>query len=284
MNIEDLRKEINKTDNQIVKSFEKRMSIAKDIAEWKLKNNKPVYDKSRENDVLERVAGMVDNELSPYVKSLYSTIFSLSRSYQLMNSNEESELTRIIGQSIKPLDSEICGNSVVACQGIDGAYSQIACKKIFENPEITYFRNFQGVFKAVESGLCKYGILPIENSSYGSVTQVYDLMKKHNFYIVKSVKLRINHELLAREKTKMSDIKEIYSHEQAIGQCNEFLNSLEGAKVYQCENTAVAARMASESGRDDVAAISSENCAKLYGLKIVKKKIQNNENNYTRFI
>lgn len=147
-----------------------------------------------------------------------------------------------------------------------------------------FFDSWDGVFSAVDKGLCKYGILPIENSTAGSVNHVYDLMNKYKFYIVKSIRLKINHSLLANRGTKLADIKEIYSHEQAISQCSEFLNSLHGVKITICENTAVAAKQVAESGRSDVAAISSNDCSMLYDLETVCESIQDRANNYTRFI
>ena len=112
-----------------------------------------------------------------------------------------------------------------------------------------FFNSFEGVFNAVEKGLCQYGILPIENSSYGSVGTVYDLMQNYNFHIARSIRLRITHNLMAKAGTKLSDVKEIFSHEQAIGQCGEFLKTLKDVKVTVCENTALAAKMVAESGR-----------------------------------
>ena len=147
-----------------------------------------------------------------------------------------------------------------------------------------YFNSFEGVFTAVEKGLCQYGILPIENSSYGSVGTVYDLMQNYNFHIVKGIRLRISHNLMAKPGTKMSDIKEIVSHEQAIGQCGDFLKDLKDVKITICENTAIAAKIVAESDRNDIAAISSKECVDLYGLEILKKHIQISDNNYTRFI
>ena len=149
---------------------------------------------------------------------------------------------------------------------------------------IMYFRTFDGVFQAVESGLCKFGILPIENSSFGSVTQVYDLMVDHKFHIVKDYKLRISHKLLANHGTRFDDIREVYSHNQAIGQCSQFLKEHPDIKVNIVENTAVAAKSVADSGRKDVAAISSSDCQQLYGLESVRDDIQNTDNNYTRFI
>jgi len=151
-------------------------------------------------------------------------------------------------------------------------------------PNILYFRHFEGVFQAVQNGLCRYGILPIENSSYGSVTMVYDLMKKYDFHIAKSLKMLISHSLLAKPDTRMDMIKEIVSHEQAIGQCSEFLRGHKDIKITVCENTAIAAQMVANSDRTDIAAISSKNCADLYGLTVLNDSIQNSEINYTRFI
>ena len=146
------------------------------------------------------------------------------------------------------------------------------------------FQSGDGVFQAVESGLCKFGILPIENSSFGSVTQVYDLMVDHKFHIVKDYKLRISHKLLANHGTRFDDIREVYSHNQAIGQCSQFLKEHPDIKVNIVENTAVAAKSVADSGRKDVAAISSSDCQQLYGLEAVRDDIQNTDNNYTRFI
>ena len=147
-----------------------------------------------------------------------------------------------------------------------------------------YFNSFEGVFNAVEKGLCQYGILPIENSSYGSVGTVYDLMQNYNFHIVRSIRLRISQNLMAKAGTKMSDIREIVSHEQAIGQCSAFLKTLKDVKITVCENTAMAAQMVSQSGRDDIAAISSPACAGLYGLRVLKSDISDSDSNFTRFI
>ena len=175
-------------------------------------------------------------------------------------------------------------SAVVACQGAEGAYSQIAANAVFEQPEILYMRTFDGVFRAVDNGLCRYGILPVENSNAGSVTDVYDLMKTYNFYIVRSVKVPISHVLLAKQKTDVASIKEIYTHEQAVKQCSGFLEQNPHIKMNISENTAAAARFVAESSETGIAAIASESCARLYGLAVLAPKIQNNNNNYTRFI
>ena len=173
--------------------------------------------------------------------------------------------------------------AVVACQGIEGAYSQLACDKIFSLPQIMYFNRFDGVFRAVENGMCRYGILPIENSSAGSVTEVYDLIEKYDCKIVRSLKLKIDHCLLALPGVRLEDVKEVVAHEQALDQCGEFLKNNK-IKITVFNNNAAAAKYVSESGRKDIAAIASENCADLYNLKIISQRIANSDHNYTRFI
>ena len=284
MELENLRKQINETDNEITALFTKRMEIAGEIAKYKADNALPVFDRLREREILNRLTENQSEEMAMYTKMLYTTMFDLSRSYQSRRVYKDSELVKKVRDALENTPKEFTKQAVVACQGTEGAYSQIACDRLFARPSIMYMSSFQGVFQAVEKNLCRYGILPIENSVHGSVTAVYDLMKKYNFYIAKEIKLLVSHVLLAKRTENLSDIKEIYSHEQAIGQCSEFLSKHPEIKVNIVENTAVAAKMVAESERSDVAAISSQNCAELYGLKVVNDEIQNSENNYTRFI
>ena len=211
-------------------------------------------------------------------------LFELSRSYQSKLGDTPTELYKQITQAIETTPQLFPQQAMVACQGVEGAYSQIACEKIFQNPMIMYFKNFEGVFTAIDQGLCQYGILPIENSTAGSVKKVYDLMIRHDFSIVRSFRLKIDHNLLVNPGTKLEDIKEIYSHEQAIGQCSEYLAGLKSVKLIPMENIAAAAEMVSKSGRMDVAAIASRSCAELYGLSCLRSAIQDKGNNYTRFI
>ena len=154
---------------------------------------------------------------------------------------------------------------------------------MFEKPDILYFKDFESVFKSVESGLCRYGVLPFENSIHGSVTEVYDRLSQGRVKVVASVKLPIHHALVAAKGTSLSDITEIYSHKQALGQCSDFLAAHRNIKVNICENTAMAAKMVAESGRTDIAAISSESCASLYGLSVLGRDLQNSNVNYTMF-
>jgi chorismate mutase/prephenate dehydratase len=148
-----------------------------------------------------------------------------------------------------------------------------------------FFSTWENVFSAIESGMCRYGIIPIENSTAGSVKKVYDLMISRNFKIVRTARIKIDHCLLAKKGTALADIKEIYSHEQAISQCASFLNSLgPDVKITRVENTAVAAEMVARSQRADVASLSARSCAALYGLNTLASAVQDNGNNHTRFI
>lgn len=284
MSLEKIRNEIDAIDTELANLFKKRMECAKRVAEIKKKENKSVLNQSREREILNRVAGITGEELQSQTKVLYSTLFDLSRSYQLQYMENNSELEEIISKAIERTPKTFPKKAIVACQGVEGAYSQIVCDKLFSLPSIMYFNNFEGVFSAVEKGLCQYGILPIENSSYGSVNKVYDLMKKYKFYIAKSIKYRVNHSLLVKRGTDISQIKEIFSHEQAIGQSSEFLKQFPFAKITICENTAIASKTVAESDRYDVAALSSKDCAAIYGLEVLKENVQDNDNNYTRFI
>ncbi len=283
MNIKDLRNEIDSIDSQLTALFAKRMETAAKIAEYKQENNLPVFNREREREVLNSVTANVPSDFEVYTKTLYQTIFDLSRSYQRRLIRPQSELSKMIEEVTAKTPCERPSRAVVACQGVEGAYSQFACDKMFAYPSIMYFSDFEEVFKAVNSGLCRYGILPVENSTAGSVNKVYDLMNKHKFYITHSLKLFVRHSILAPEGVKLEDIKEVFSHEQAINQCSEYLASL-GVKITVCANTAAAAKMVAGSGRRDCAAIGSKDCAELYGLKALKSGIQNTDNNYTRFI
>ena len=284
MDISELRGEIDKIDDELVKLFGQRMDVAARIADFKKENNLPILVPAREREKLADVAQKAGPEMANYTRVLYSMLFELSRSYQGKRNDTVTPLYRKITQAIDNTPKLFPQQAMVACQGVEGAYAQIACEKIFKDPFIMYFKNFEGVFNAIDQGLCQYGILPLENSTAGSVNKVYDLMINHNFSIVRTFRLKIDHNLLALPGTKLSDIKEIYSHEQAISQCAGFLNTLSGVKVIPVENTAVAAQLVAQSGRNDVAALSSRTCEELYGLNCLTANIQDKGNNRTRFI
>ncbi len=284
MDLNQLRSQIDDIDNEMVKLFCQRMEVAEQIAAYKKENNMPVFVPGREREKLLDVAQKAGPNMANYTRVLYSMLFELSRSHQSKTSHNQSPLHRQIIEAIESTPKLFPQTPTVACQGVEGAYSQIACEKMFKSPFIMYFKNFESVFSAIENGLCQYGILPLENSTAGSVKKVYDLMIRRNFSIVRTFRLKIDHNLLSNRGTKLEDIREIYSHEQAINQCSEYLEKLPNVKVIAVENTAVAAKMVADSGRNDVAALSSRNCAELYDLEILASSIQDKGNNRTRFI
>ena len=284
MELSEIRNEIDAVDDALVKLFVKRMELSAQVADYKKANNMPIYVPAREREILQQVGKKSGPEMENYTRVLYSMLFELSRSYQRKCNTEATPLYQSITSSIENTNKLFPQAPMVACQGVEGAYSQIACERMFKAPFIMYFKNFEGVFNAIDKGLCQYGILPIENSTAGSVKKVYDLMIHHNFSIVRTFRMKVDHNLIANPGAKLENIKEIYSHEQAINQCGNFLASLTDVKIVPVENTAVAAEMVSKSGRLDVAAISSSTCEELYGLISLADSVQDKGNNRTRFI
>ena len=284
MDIQELRGQIDLIDDELVRLFCQRMNVAAQIADYKKEHGLPILVPSREREKLKDVSQKAGPEMENYTRVLYSMLFELSRSYQSKRGGEQSPLYHTIKDAIENTPKLFPQNVTVGVCGVEGAYAQIACEKMIKMPFIMYFNNFEGVFSAIEGGLCQYGIVPIENSTAGSVTKVYDLMIQHNFYIVRTFRLKIDHNLLANPGTKLEDIKEIYSHEQAINQCSGFLHSLKGVSVVPVANTAVASEMVASSGRKDVAALSSRSCAELYNLSCLAASVQDKGNNRTRFI
>lgn len=282
-NLEELRREIDSIDQRMVELFKRRMEVVTQVAAYKKERGLPILDASRERALLGKVGQAAGDELADYIQSVYRTLLAASRSYETGKLGQESQVYQGIRTALKETDPLFPQRPTVACQGIEGAYSQLACDRLFKAPTILYFQTFDHVFKAVESGMCQYGILPIENSTAGSVNAVYDLMIRHNFHIVRSARLKVSHNLLAKPGVKLEDIKEVFSHEQALNQSSGFLAKL-GVKVTVVENTAVASKMVADSQRTDVAALSSRLCAEQYGLNIVQANVQDQDSNYTRFI
>lgn len=285
MELSELRKEIDRIDRELVALFLARMNVSAGVAEYKRQNNMPVLDASRERALLAKVAELSGEEFEEYTRTLYSTILELSRSYQHKRLENESSRYREIADALEHTPKLFPERAVVACQGVEGAYSQLAAEKLFRLPNIMFFSQWEKVFSAIESGLCRYGVIPIENSTAGSVKKVYDLMISHDFRIVRTVRIKIDHNLLTLPGVKMDEIREIVSHEQAISQCSSFLASLgSDVKITRVENTAKAAQMVAESGRRDLASLSSRSCAIQYGLSVLASSVQDNGNNHTRFI
>ena len=284
MDLNELRKQIDEIDNSMCDLFARRMQVVTDIARYKKENNMVVYHPSRARNVLNNVSKRLGPELEGYGRTLYHTLFALSESYQTRVLSEDSTffdgLKKMVSEPPKPFPKR----ATVACAGCEGSYAHLASERLLDLPEIMYMSNFDGVFKAVSSGLCQFGVLPIENSLAGSVNDIYDLLSEYNVNIVRSIRLKVDHSLLAHPGTKLEDIREIYSHQQAINQCSNFLSTLKNVRIIPVENTAEAARMIAQSGDRTKASLSSRLCAELYHLQPLKSAVQNRDNNYTRFI
>mgnify|MGYP001366011875 CR=1 FL=1 len=281
--IKDIRNNIDDLDKQILDLFKNRMELSDEVASYKKANHLPVLDRQRERKILTKAASQVPEDMKSYAQVLMSLLMEASRTRQNFELDKSDPLAASISEALSGSPSLFPQEAFVACQGVEGAYSQIATDRIFKHADISYFDTFEGVFRAVEQGFSEYGVLPIENSTAGSVNEVYDLMMKHDFHIVRTCRLKVDHNLLVKEGTKLEDVRVIYSHEQAIAQCSHYLQSLPNVKVHVCENTAIASKMVATSKRKDVAALASRACEKLYGLTPLAQAVQDRDDNYTRF-
>ena len=294
--IKESRAEIDALNRELVEKFCRRMDVAADVADYKREHGLPVYDRTREREILADMAELAGEDYRYYAKIFFTVMMDLSKARQsslLAAAHAEDhpeDVSRRIIRAMETTPAVFPDGGLVACQGVEGAYSQIAADRLFSLPRIRYYGTFGEVFAAVERGECEFGVLPIENSTYGTVNEVYDLMQKYRFSIVRSIKLRIDHRLLGKPGATPESIREVYSHSQALGQCRRFLEAHPEIKTHVCRNTAEAAatvaKMIAETGRDDVAAIASESCASLYSLAQIAdgNTIMNAGRNDTRFI
>ena len=290
--IQESRAEIDALNRELVEKFCRRMDVAADVAAYKREKGLPVYDRTREREILADMADLAGEDYRYYAKIFFTVMMDLSKARQaslLADAHAEThpdDISQRMERALARTAPIFPDGGLVACQGVEGAYSQIAADRLFSLPRIRYFGNFGDVFEAVDSGACEFGVLPIENSTYGTVNEVYDLMQKYRFSIVRSIKLRIDHRLLATPGTKLSDIRVISSHSQALGQCRRFLEAHPEIETHVCRNTAEAAATVAKMGRRDVAAIASESCASLYSLDQIADSatIMNAGRNDTRFI
>ncbi len=285
MELPEIRKRIDEIDAALCEGFVERMDIATEVARAKMAMGKKIYDPGRERDKLYSIAKSVPERYESQMVSLFSLLMTMSKEEQarFIAQATGTSLADRSHETFEKLDVHFPTTATVACQGVEGAYSQIAASKLFEIPKISFFSAFEGVFKAVDEGFCEFGVLPIENSTAGSVNAVYDLLAQYGFSVVRSLRLKVDHNLLAKPGTRIEDIREVISHEQALAQSAGFLEGL-GVQTKVVENTARAAEMVSESDRSDLACLSSRDCAPLYGLDIVASDVQDNDNNYTRFV
>lgn len=226
------------------------------------------------------------SRIEEQIRALYEKREELARLEKTAakGAKQNGSLAERLALSIRETERMFPKYATVACQGAKGAYSQQAAEQVFAYPNIVYVKTFAAVFAAIEKGLCEYGVLPIENSTAGSVNQIYDLMQAHRFNIVRSVRIKVNHNLLAKPGTEKARITDIYSHPQAIAQCAEYLKQFPFAVVHEVANTAVAAKLVAESPSDTAAALASVHCAQEYPLELLEANVQDRDNNYTRFI
>lgn len=275
MDLNALREEIDKLDKTILDSFEKRMEICRNVAVYKKENGMQIFQSDRENAIIQKVRDQSPEELKGASAALFTEIMDISKCLQQQDVLRDRRFMDAV-----PLDLDSGGR--IGCQGTSGSNSETAARKLFKDNDISFYNEFRDVFKAVESGEVEFGLIPIYNSTAGSVTQNYDLIREHNVYIAATVNVEITNCLAAKESTLPTDIKKVYSHPQALKQCSEFLSG-GGYEPVEAQNTATAAKYVSECD-EPCAVVCSENCAELYGLKILKSNISNVLPNYTRFI
>lgn len=276
MNLQELRNQIDDIDSEILKLFSKRMEVCRGVAEYKKEHDLPVMQGGREKQVLERVRANAPEDLRDGAAMLFQNIMDISKCLQ----NEEIERTHKLF-SPKPFIPENAAK--IACQGTAGAYSEAACKKLFGDKPAVFYHEFEDVFNAVESGEADYGILPLENSTIGTISETYSLMSKHSFNICSLVRVEITHCLSAAECATLETVKRVYSKEEALSQCSEYIKN-HGLTRREYANTALSAEYVKEKNTPEAACICSRSCAELYGLKILDDRIADAYPNYTRFI
>ncbi|MGL4451760.1 MAG: chorismate mutase [Sarcina sp.] len=268
------RNRIDEIDKKLIELFEERMNIVVDVARYKEANNLPIFNKKREDEVIAKnVARVKDEDLKSYTRDMLHSLMDISKEYQCEKiGRREAPLAK--GKEIK-----------LGFQGDLGSFGEEALIKYFgEDYARTNFEEFEDVFTALKFSEIDYGVLPIENSSTGSITLVYDLLKKYGFHIVGETLLKIEQNLLAPKGSKIEDIEEIYSHSQGFEQSSDFIKTLKGVKTIPYHNTAISAKYVSELNDDTKAAIAGKRAAKIYDLDVLEAGINNAKENYTRFI
>lgn len=285
MELKEIRARIDEIDEQLVGLFNERLDLAPRIVEAKREAGRPIFDPAREREKLAEIARHARADRADQLIALFSLLMSMNKAEQqrwLAKDDGGSRSASAMKCSL-PCGTSFPTTATVACQGVEGAYSQLAAERAFKAPSISFLDSFEAVFRAVRDGFCEYGVLPIENSTAGSVNAVYDLLSSYRFSIVRSVRLKVDHNLVGAPGAALEEIKEVVSHEQALAQCRTHLKAL-GVKPTAVANTAAAAELVAGSDRSDLAAICSKACGSIYGLDILQSDMQDSDNNYTRFI
>lgn len=275
MDLQQLRSEINNIDNELERLFIERMQLSFKVAEYKIENNLPVFQSDREQEIIQRVRDNMPEDLKNSAEVLFTTIMDISKCKQYQKFFAEKSKIEY-----KPLN--LLGNHTVAVPGISGSFSHISCENFFNEFTPVFYENFDEVFKAVDDGATEFGVLPIANSTAGSVGQTYELLKEYDLKICASTKVRISHCLAVRKGTSFEDITSVYSHEQGLQQCSNFIKK-HNFKTHAYANTALAASYIKTTDKP-YAAICSEQCAIEQGLEVINNNIINVEDNFTRFI
>ena len=280
--LDDLRIRLDEIDGQIVRLYEERMKVCEEVGELKVKSWGRVLDRQRERNKLNDVASRVSNDFNRRgIQELYEQLISMSRKLQYQQMVEAGALGRLPFIGIDSLEKD---TARVVYQGVEGAYGQAAMLKFFgEGCNNFHVRTFRDAMEAIEDGAADYAVLPIENSSAGAVTEVYDLLVEFENYIVGEQIIKIEHCLMAVPGTKMEDIKTVYSHPQSLMQSARFLNGYSWQQI-SMQNNAFAARKVAEDKDKTQAAIASEYAAGLYGLSVLQKGVNQSSTNSTRFI
>ena len=277
-----IRENLDKIDKEIVDLYQARMELCKDVAEYKIANGKMVLDKERELQKINTLKVMADNAFNEKgIQELFEQIMSMSRKLQYQILAERGQSLRL---PFQPVEELINHTTRVVFQGAKGAYSQIAMEKFFGmNVDNFHVETFRQAMCALEEGSADYAVLPIENSTAGIVSEIYDLLVEFENYIVGEEIVNIEHCLLGVDGSALEDIDVVYSHPQSLMQSAGFLQKYQWQQI-SLLNNAFAAQKVKEEGKKNQAAIASEKAAELYGLKIIKKGVNHAENNCTRFI
>ena len=285
MTLAECRNRIDEIDEQILALYRRRMAVSAEVARCKSASGKPLFDPVRERAILERVGSEAGATYAPGAKLLFSALFNASRSLQRrLLHRGDGPLGKKIAAALAAGSGALPADATVACCGIPGAYGFQAAEQCFRNPRIIGCETFSAVAKELLAGRCRYGVLPIENTSRGTVKQIYELLRGNRLKIVRSVRLPVRHSLLVKPGTTLSAVREVISHEQALGQCAEWLRARKLTRLTKCDNTAFAARTVAESAEPGLAAIASPECGPLYGLDAVASNIQDFDHNETRFV
>jgi chorismate mutase/prephenate dehydratase len=281
--LKKIRNQIDETDQKIVELFEKRMSLVEEVAKFKIETGKRVLDTRREAEKLEVLQKEASTEFNRTgITEVFRQMMAISRKrqYQLLMEHGVGELP-----DFHQVDQVDFKNAKVVFQGVEGAYSFAAMKTFFDDSiQSRHVATWKEALKLVADGQADYAVLPIENSTAGSVSDIYDLMLDYPIYIVGEQVIRIEHKLMAPQGASLETIDRIYSHPQALAQCREFLDKHPDWEREPLLNTAVAAKQVAEENDIRHAAIASETAAEHYGLKILTSEGLAGETNQTRFV